>query len=129
MVLDSLKFWKKKEEPVPEPMGPPQWNVQPPMAGVEAPPQLGGEPQFGQGIETPVPPTTTFAPPGGFTPSQPSFAPPAPAMQTAPVEGRSHELEIISAKLDTIKAQLENINTRLANLERIAQGEQAPKGW
>jgi hypothetical protein len=107
-------------------MGQPQWNMQPPMAGVEAPPPLGGEPQFETpGMEQPPSaPTTSFAPPGGFAPAQPSFAPPA---QTAPAGG--HELEIISAKLDTIKAQLENINTRLSNLERIAAGEQAPKGW
>ena len=125
MVLDSLKFWKKKEEPA----GPPQWDSQPPIAGVEAPPPMAGEPQFGgaSGFESPGP-TTTFAPPGGFAPAQPAFSPPPPTMQSAPPEAHSHELEIISAKLDTIKAQLENINTRLTNLERIAQGEQ-PKGW
>lgn len=131
MVLDNLKFWKRKDEPFPENFGTPQWNAQP-MAQ-EAPQGFSPEQpqQFGQtpGFES-AGPQTTFAPQGGLVPTPPTFPTQQPLPASPAPEGHSHELEIISAKLDTIKAQLENVSTRLSHLERIAEGEQqAPKGW
>lgn len=113
-LVDSLKFWKKKEDET----GTPVWNTlgnNPPME--TPPPEMPG---FGQDQ---FPPQPSFAPV-----SEPPLAyPQQPPQMAQPATLSSKDVELLSAKLDTIRAQLESLNTRIAHLERIAEGSQ--KGW
>ena len=97
-VIDDLKFWKKKEDTVPE------WNPleQPAPKFDVAPP----------GMDAPMPTMPTIPTATSRETSRESQGP------------SQRDVELILSRLDTIKAQLESLNTRIAHLERIAEGSQ-----
>jgi hypothetical protein len=108
-VMDSLKFWKKKEE---QPAGAPIWNDLEQPRFDTAPP----------GMEEPQMPSIPSLTPPPLSMSQTATASQSPGLT-------SRDVELILAKLDAVKAQLEGLNARMAHLERIAEGTQPPKGW
>ena len=98
MELDKLKFWKKKEESLPDFALP-----------VSQEPKVE-ESTLGRGFEEPE----SFEKLATVTHAQPKMQ---------PMPGKSRDVELISSKLDTIKANLDSINQRLENLERLAKEE------
>jgi len=132
----NLAFWRKKEEPLPNPedfgkgldLDAPMPEM-PGEGGDLGLPDAGGMPDMPEmpgGNELPAEINSDASAPQAFprleeSKPQPPMHQPMAAPQPAAYSGK--DLEIISLKLDSLKATLEAINERLARLEKMGERE------
>jgi len=153
VILDKLKFWKKKEEEfepegfgaleeeplegVPGEPGMLPGEGMPPLPGEGPGPELApmeGLPEEpgmlpGERPDLSVTPGGEATTPSEYKPMEQRAPPPVQTPQPAQPP-QMNQMEVISAKLDAIRATLDSINVRLERIERATHGkEETRQTW